>query len=236
MASLEIDDPLLTASRVVVVDACSTLDVIRIPVRSEWCADAESVEQTLAIAGDESALLLAIPVLIEAEYQKHRNGAADGVLNELRKHHNTVMFEAKFMRDMLKRCGLTAGELPAISLPADWADTLAGRFVSLAAEVHAKLTLVPHDPDDVVPAFSRVANSRAPAVQGAVGMNDSTLCEVALRIARQRPLGTTALLTSNGKDFRQAGSLHPQLVGDYDVSGLVDLPTWREALRFARAE
>ena len=190
----------------------------------------------LAIAGDESALVLAIPMLIEVEYEKHRQGAAEGVLNELRKHHNTVASEASFMMDMLKRCSLTADELPAIDLPADWADTLAARFVGLGADVHAKLTLVPHDEDDVAPAYSRVVTSRAPAVQGAVGMNDSTLCEVALRIARQRPPGTTGLLTSNDKDFRQAGSLHPDLVGDYDAGGLVDLSTWRDALLFTRTE
>lgn len=236
MAALAPDDPLLTAARVVVLDACSTLDVIRIPVRSEWSADAESVQQVLAIAGDASALLLSIPEAIEAEYQKHSQGTVEGVLNELRKHHNTVTIEARFMKDLLRRCGVTADELPTIDLPSDWAETLAAQFANLGADVRTKLTLVPHDEDDVTPAYSRIAKSRAPAVQGAVGMNDSTLCEVALRIARQRPPGTTGLLTSNDKDFRQSGSLHPQLVADYDAGGLVDLPTWRDALMFARAE
>ena len=187
MAALALDDPLLTAARVVVLDACSTLDVIRIPVRPEWSTDAESVEQMLAIATDASALLLSIPEAIEAEYQKRRQGAVEGVLNELREHDNTVTTEAKFMKDMRRRCGVTADELPAIDLPADWAETLTARFANLGADVRTKLTLVPHDEDDVTPAYSRVAKSRAPAVQGAVGMNDSTLCEVALRIARQRP-------------------------------------------------
>lgn len=235
MAALAPDDPLLTAARVVVFDACSTLDVIRIPVRPEWSADAASVEQLIAIAGDASSLLLAIPEVIEAEYQKHRQGAADGVLNELRKHHNTVTTEARFMKDLLRRCGVSAYELPAIDLPSEWVDSLATRFLKLGEDVRSNLTLVPHDEDDVTPAYARVAKSRAPAVQGAVGMNDSTLCEVALRIARQRPPGTTGLLTSNGKDFRQSGSLHPQLIDEYDTAGLVDLPTWRDALMFARA-
>lgn len=235
MAALAPDDPLLTAAHVVVFDACSTLDVIRIPVRPEWSADAESVEQMLAIAGDASALLLAIPEAIEAEYQKHRQGTAESVLNDLRRHHNTVTNEASFMKDMLRRCGLTVDELPAIDLPVEWVEKLAARFVNLGVDVRANLTLVPHDEDDIAPAYARVAKSRAPAVQGAVGMNDSTLCEVALRIARQRPHGTTGLLTSNDTDFRQSGSLHPQLVADYDAGGLVDLPTWRDALMFARA-
>lgn len=233
MAAFAPDDPLLTAARVVVLDACATLDVIRIPVRPEWSADAESVERVLAIADDPSALLLSIPEAIEAEYQKHSEGTAEGVLNELRKHHNTMFTEARFMTDMLRRCGVAADEVPAIDLPSDWAESLAARFANLGAEVRAKLTLVSHDEDDVKPAYSRVAKSRAPAVQGAVGMNDSTLCEVALRIARQRPPGTTGLLTSNGRDFRQSGSLHPELVADYDAGGLVDLPTWRDALMFA---
>lgn len=226
---------MLTATRVVVLDACSTLDVIRIPVRPEWSADAESVEQLLALASDATSVLLAIPEAIEVEYEKHRQGTVESVLNELRKHHNTVTTEATFMKDMLRRCGLTAGELPTIDVPADWQETLATRFVDLGADVRAKLTVMPHDEDDVTPAYSRVAKSRAPAVQGAVGMNDSTLCEVALRIARQRPPGTTGLLTSNDRDFRQSGSLHPELVAEYDAGGLVDLRTWRDAFMFARA-
>lgn len=234
MAELAPDDPLLTASRVVIVDACSTLDVIRIPVRPEWSADADSVQQILTHAGQTSALILAIPEAIEAEYQKHRHGTAEHVLNGLHNHHNTLTGTATLMNDMINRCALTADDLPAIDLPENWADDLAARFEHLAADVHARLTVVPHDDVDIAAAYSRVATCRAPAVQGAAGMNDSTLCEASLRVARQRPPATTALLTSNDKDFRKSGSLHPQLVDDYAASGLVDVATWRDALRFVR--
>ena len=235
MAALTPDDPLLVAGRVVVVDACSALDVIRIPVRPEWTADATSVEQVLSTADNRSALLLAIPAVIEAEFEKHRQGAAEEVLNTLRKHHNTLTAEAKAMADMLKRCRLTAAELPAIDVPTAWPLTLTERFVDLASTLHAALRVLPHDDTDVSPAYARVVRGLAPAVKGAASMNDSTLCEMALRIARQRPVGTTGLLTSNTSDFRPGGSLHPDLAADYASAGLVDLPTWRDAARFVTA-
>ena len=51
MVEVAPDDPLLLASRVVVIDACSALDVIRTPVRDKWVADAASIEAMLVMAG-----------------------------------------------------------------------------------------------------------------------------------------------------------------------------------------
>ena len=179
--------------------------------------------------------MLAIPAVIEGEYRKHRDSEALAVLNKLREHHNTLTAEAVAMKQMLKRCALTEAELPSVGLPTDWVDNVAGRFAALAATVHPMLTVLPHDEDDVTLAYARVVHGRAPAAKGAASMNDSTLCEVALRIAGHRSAGATGLLTSNSSDFRPTGSLDPELVNDYDSVGLVDLPTWRDALRFAQA-
>ncbi len=134
---------------------------------------------------------------------------------------------------MRVRCGLR--DVSDDPSPLDWFEPLAVLFEALAATVHAALSVGYDDDADVMGAWARVAVRRAPAQRGTRSMADSVLCEAALRIARQRPPGTTGLLTSNKKDFRQAGSLHPDLVDGYGQAGLVDLPTWRDALMFARA-
>lgn len=95
----------------------------------------------------------------------------------------------------------------------------------MADTVHSLLVVLPHDEIEVSTAYSRVAHGRAPAARGAASMNDSALCEAALRLARQRPARTTGLLTSNSHDFRPTGILDADLVDDYDAAGLVDLPT-----------
>ena len=133
---------------------------------------------------------------------------------------------------MSMRCGL-APSTPYKSL--DWFESIGERFEALTEKVHAALSVGYDDDVDVMLAWSRVAVRRAPAKRGTKSMADCVLCEAALRIARQRPPGTTGLLTSNKKDFRQAGSLHPDLDETYSHAGLVDLPTWRHALMFARA-
>jgi hypothetical protein len=228
-------EPLLSARCVIVVDACSALDVIRVPVRDKWVADAKSIQEMIEFVGDASLLVLAMPEAIEAEYRRHRDGTTDSVLNELRERHNALLSQSKALGEMIERCALVESEIPSIGMPDNWVEAVAGRFSASAETLHSLLSVVPHDEDDVSSAYSRVVHGLAPAAKGAASMNDSTLCEVALRIARQRHTGTTGLLTSNAQDFRPRGSLDSDLLTDYTAAGLVDLATWRDALRFVQA-
>jgi hypothetical protein len=233
VAAFDLGDPLLKAARVVVLDACSTLDVIRIPVRPEWSADADSVEAVIDIASDPATLILAMTEAIEVEFHSNRQKVTTEVRHELRRYCESLdSNDPSPMADMLKRCGLSLRPPGELSL--EWFEAVAVRFEVLTDRAYAVMGVRPNDPDDVMPAWERVAVRRAPAVRGSKSMVDAVLCETALRVSRQRPRGTTGLLTSNKKDFRKAGALHPDLVDSYDDSGLVDLPTWRDALMFAR--
>lgn len=232
MADLAPGDPLLTAARVVVVDACSTLDVLRIPARPEWSADAMSVKGVLDLAGDASRLIVMTTAAVQVEFMAHRHSEAATVRRELRRCSEKLGDDTELVSNMFARCGLAPHPLDELSL--EWFEDLGERFVTLTNAVCRATVVRPDDTDDVIPAWERVAVRRAPANRGSRSMADCVLCEAALRIARQRRSGTTGLLTSNKKDFRLAGSLHPDLVGAYGEAGLIDLPTWRDALTFAR--
>lgn len=184
------------------------------------------------MARDPSRLLVTTTAAIEVEFMAHRHSEAARVRNELSQLPERYIEEPSFAADMVKRCGLAASPTAGVSL--DWLEAIGERFVTLNEAVHEILDVRPEDVDDVAPAWERVAVRQAPAARGSRSMADCVLCEAALRVARQRPHGTTGLLTSNKKDFRQGGSLHPGLVESYAGAGLVDLPTWRDALMFAR--
>ena len=112
---------------------------------------------------------------------------------------------------------------------------LSARFGALADVVHGTLVPVARDAGDEARGFDRTVKREPPAIRGAASVNDSVLCEAALRLATHRPRGTTGLLTSNDRDFRRAQTLHPSLTVDYDAPGLVDLRSWGDAISLVRA-
>lgn len=234
MAAFDPADPLVGAPCVIVVDACSMLDIVRLPIRDQGVADAASIDGLLS-ASAAGEVILAIPEVIDIEYLSHRTNQEAATRGELRKLHAGLLADAAALQKLRHRCGLGADELPGALPQREWGDALSARFGSSADEVHGTLTLLARDAGDEARGFDRTVKREPPAVRGAGSVNDSVLCETALRLAAHRPRGTTGLLTSNDRDFRRAQVLHPALAEEYDTHGLVDLRSWGDALSLTRS-
>lgn len=233
MSSRGPDDELLESKRVLLIDACSMLDVIRMPIRPKWVADGRSVEAILRKAACPAEFTLSSPEPIAAEYSRKHEDIWRDCQDRLRQRHNDLASTATEVIDLSRRSGIAMSSLPSINLPKNWAEVVAEHSFDLAKKVRSLLIVTQPGERVVSLAYARVAMFRAPAERGAPSMNDSVLCEAALELAMRRPPSTTGLLTSNEADFRSSGALRVDLQNDYDAAGLVDLPTWHEAAKFA---
>lgn len=211
------------ADHLLVVDTCSLLDVVRLPTsRRPIVADVGSVRRLLELATDGSSrLTILVCDVVDNEFTHNLDKVKQVARDELSALHRTFIQMSALSVSLLGEAILTT--------PTGWYERLLDEAAALALQVVAAGTHVTCSRTAHNNAFTRVMERRPPAKAGSASQFDSLICEVALELARERPKRTTALLTSNTRDYCDGVTLHPLLAREFDSAGLLFATSWAHA-------
>ena len=196
---------------VLCVDTCSLLDVLRSPLRGDG---ARTIAAADALAKAQSAGQLTLFMAPSITPELARNVAI--VKRELEQHLTRVDDDVHRAADCLGQCGSC---IAVVSLKGSSLQTqLEGRFDRL---VNACDIL---DADDGAKgqAIDRAVNQRRPSTKGSV--LDANIIEHYLALGRElKRLGfgrPFVFVSSNTKDYCEAGALHADLSADFQALSL----------------
>lgn len=210
----------------ILIDTCSILDIIRVPIREELNAEqliggAQSLLEN-ALGGK---IYLAITSTVRIEYDTNLPEVQDGLKSLAEKREK----QAKHYVLSTSLAGLPiAGAGPFAP------DTLSGVLSQLAADIVSHTYEIEGSDACSGRAMGRVVGNQAPASKGKSEAKDCHIIEHFLELARSlRSLGFSekiAFVTSNSNDYGKIGDLRPPLEDQFRVVDLHYVNNFRWAL------
>lgn len=223
------DTATLPKQKILVVDTCALLDIIRAPIR-----DLISSEHVNSAMQFGAALKTATPPIrivvcnwVVGEYQRSLDGVVRDVRQDLtsmwKKHCQAINVMAVHRNE----------KSPEIDTE-EWIDELAGHGQRIADIIINSSSQLQATKEDEQLASTRTRLARSPSHKGKGSLADAVVTELALRIARMEGCGPdgkplTALLSSNTKDFCDGRKLKSDLQAEFDTANLHFEPNWAAA-------
>jgi hypothetical protein len=216
-------------TKVVVVDACALLDLIRAASRCDYHSSYTIAAMAL-VAGVEAQIIdvrLIVPDIVRDEFQRNEAEVVDATKKALRK-----------ARDAYRHAVSVASTLRCDPLPAivddSWLDDGIDQAQRLANRLLAASTIEVATPDDRSRANHRVLSAIAPSRRGKDSLADCIITELTLRLGRLAVAGnsgaTTLLLSSNTAEYCSPGSmLRAELQPEFSAAGVDYVRNWGEA-------
>lgn len=211
----------MSAERLVIVDSCSALDIVRSLPRSKVTAQLNPAMALIGLTeAQPETLSFVAPDVVRSELAKN----LPAVETELRRHLDNLASGAHDARSATKLFGINS--ISEISRP---------DITPIETELLRlldRLLVAADDPgisdSDKNNAFDRTMSYRAPAKKGTSATHDCFVTEIALRTARLRPHGQTHLLSSNTNDFHdpETSKLDADLAAEFTDAGLHYASSW----------